>query len=924
MANAIYTVKKGDTLSHIATYGRPANGTTSPKYYPSVNQMVSWNNIKNRNLIYVGQKLIIGSKKDSSGNSSNKVTPSSSSNSSNAGSPTITAFGLQADTDNNYFAFWNWGKDHTDHYEYIWYYTTSDGRQFIGNEGQSNNKECTYSPPANAKTIKFKVKAVSTTHEVNKQQVNWWTSNWSSVKSLTIKEEQLSAPSSPSVEIDKFTLTAKIENVDEKVKQIEFQIVKDNASLFKTAKVNVSYRSAYYSCSINAGSEYKVRCRAIKDSNISEWSEYSSPSGTIPSTPSKIITMRAESKTSIYLAWTKVNNAKSYDIEYATDKTYFDNTADTQTQTGIEQTYFTLTGLESGKTYFARVRANNDSGSSGWSSISSVIIGSKPIPPTTWSSNTTIMVGEDLYLYWIHNTEDGSSETEARVEIIYDGLKTETSVPNDKIDDEDHKDDTKFLKVDTTKYTEGTTIKWRVRTRGITNEWSDWSVQREVNIYAKPTLELHLLNNNEEDTITLESFPFYIKGIPGPNTQAPIGYSVIVKANQTYAATDRIGNPITISEGDEVFSKYYDTNNRVLMLQLGPELIDLENGINYTLTVSASMDSGLSGTSEIIFSVAWTDIQYEPTAEIGINSDSVAAYIRPYCMHTPTKQYMLTTFGDPDENGEVEYYMDSQRREVDVKNGEVLTNAYYLNEDELDENGQPTKVYMVYEGENSKGTTVQYYETLGDEELVPNIYLSVYRREFDGSFVEIASNLENNRQTFITDPHPALDYARYRIIAMDKNTGAISYSDTVAYPINEKSIIIQWDEEWRKFDVTDETSELAEPPWSGSLLRLPYNIDVSDENTTDVEMTEYIGRKHPVSYYGTQVGQTSKWDTEIPAYDKETIYNLRRLAIWLNDVYVREPSGSGYWAHIKVSFSQTHLETTIPVSFDITRVEGGI
>lgn len=43
---AYYSVKSGDTLSSIAK-----------KYNTTVNQLVSWNNIKNKNLIYPGQKL---------------------------------------------------------------------------------------------------------------------------------------------------------------------------------------------------------------------------------------------------------------------------------------------------------------------------------------------------------------------------------------------------------------------------------------------------------------------------------------------------------------------------------------------------------------------------------------------------------------------------------------------------------------------------------------------------------------------------------------------------------------------------------------------------------------------------------------------------------------------------------------------------
>lgn len=136
-------------------------------------------------------------------------------------------------------------------------------------------------------------------------------------------------------------------------------------------------------------------------------------------------------------------------------------------------------------------------------------------------------------------------------------------------------------------------------------------------------------------------------------------------------------------------------------------------------------------------------------------------------------------------------------------------------------------------------------------------------------------------------------------------------------------MIIQWDEEWTSFDYTNE-DEFEEQPWSGSMLKLPYNIDVSESNDIDVSLIEYIGRKHPVSYYGTQLREVSTWNVEIPSEDKETIYALRRLKAWAGDVYVREPSGLGYWAQVKVSFSQKHCEVTIPVTLDITRVEGGM
>ena len=144
------------------------------------------------------------------------------------------------------------------------------------------------------------------------------------------------------------------------------------------------------------------------------------------------------------------------------------------------------------------------------------------------------------------------------------------------------------------------------------------------------------------------------------------------------------------------------------------------------------------------------------------------------------------------------------------------------------------------------------------------------------------------------------------------------------YPVGGKSVVIQWDEDWSEFDPSGESNELEQQPWMGSMLILPYNIDVSDNYKPDTELVEYIGRKHPVSYYGTQQGVSATWNISIPKNDKDTLYALRRLSVWMGNVYVREPSGSGYWANIVVSFSQKHAELTIPVTFSITRVEGGV
>ena len=360
-----------------------------------------------------------------------------------------------------------------------------------------------------------------------------------------------------------------------------------------------------------------------------------------------------------------------------------------------------------------------------------------------------------------------------------------------------------------------------------------------------------------------------------------------------------------ISKGQEIYSKFYDTNSE-LSLEILPSSLDLENNIEYTVICTATMNTGLNVEDKIDFLVSWTESKYYPNAEIIFDNKTLCTHIRPYCDTYPMRFYKVDYNSSRGEFKRTDIILDPL-------DGTSINNAYTKNYNDL-----------VFLGTDKDGQTIFFTVAQSEESvLVENITLSVYRKEYDGRFVEIAKGIKNTDNTYVTDPHPSLDYARYRIIAIDDLTGSVSYTDIPSFYIGIKSVIVQWDETWSSFK-TISNEPLNEITWSGSMLKLPYNIDVSDSNNIDVSLIEYIGRSHPVSYYGTQLGISSTWNVEILKSDKETIYGLRRLAIYMGDVYVREPSGSGYWANISVSFGQKHCETTIPVTLNIKRVEGGV
>lgn len=829
MANVTYTVKSGDTLSGIAS-----------KYNTTVDKLRRINGIDNPDLIYIGQVLTI-SKSDGTS------TPVVDTTNATSNTVTIQNFGLQSTTTRTVFATWLWDKANTENYRAVWSYYI-DGIWFIGSDSTVENKESIYTAPENSSRVRFRVIPLSATRTVNRKETTYWTADWSTYEVYSFSDNPPEQPNTPDVEINKYTLLAVLDNLELNADSIQFQVVKDNSTVFKTSNTTIKYADptsktggyARYSCLVDAGSEYKVRCRSVRGDLKSDWSAYSSNVSTIPSTPASLDICRANSETSVYLEWRSVTAATGYDIEYTTKKSYFDVTNETTVVSTGEFNYYEVTGLETGQEYFFRVRATNDSGESPWGGIKSVTIGKEPAAPTTWSSTTTCITGDSLTLYWVHNAEDNSTQRYAEVEIYFNDVKETHTIRS-----VDEKDDEKTMHyvVDTSPYVEGTKVLWRVRTAGVTEVYGDWSTQRTVDIYAPVTLVLSATNQNGDTLETLESYPFYISGVPGPDTQTPISYHVTITATEAYETVDSYGNTKTVNAGSEVYSKHFDTDQD-LVLELSAGDVDLKNNIRYTVTCTVSMNSGLNTTESTSFVVSWTEVPYAPNAEVSVDMDTLTASIRPYC---------------EDENGN----------------------------------------------------------------LIEGIILSVYRREYNGAFTEIATGIDNTSNTFVTDPHPSLDFARYRIVAMTESTGAVSYYDMPGYPVGETSIIIQWDDSWRNFDTTN-ADAMAEAPWSGSLLRLPYNVDVSENFDPDVTLVKYIGRAHPVGYYGTQLGETATWSTDIPKRDRNTLYAVRRLAGWMGNVYVREPSGTGYWANVTVSFNQKHRELTIPITLNITRVEGGV
>lgn len=744
---------------------------------------------------------------------------------------------------------------------------------------------------------------------------------------------------------------------------------------------------ASHTFTVKAGATYKVCCRSYKDNNYSEWGDYTASVETkpdkvelkdpVPKSTTSIYVEWTSSATAKSYTLEYTNDADGF--YEGVQSTSANTEALNYTVNGL------ITGTT--YSFRVRAKNNDGEMSDWSEIKTCTIGSDPTAPTTWSSTTTAIAgEGETVSLYWIHNSTDGSAQKSAEVTLTFEGVNNISLIQNDisvelgKIEGisvsgksvkytiaastaESDINATHSLVIDTHNYEDGATITWNVVTVGTTGRASEASMDRIVHIYSKPTVYLTVTDSSASEVGTmyykveylaesnvylktpetiemvsgtvvsgkftatgeqvrtytsdgktlyycvvedaaLNAFPFNVNVQVDTNTtiQKPVEYHLTVTANESYDTVDNFGNPKIVTPEELLYSKHFSagSNETTLTAEISAQDVSLSNGQSYTVKCVVAMDSGIIVEASTEVSISWSSQSYSLNAEIGVDRDNCSVYLRPYCEIVQTVYYRVTYSGN-------QYFLNTSTK-YDYVYGSALLDT------------STTTGEQVYYGTLDTGEAI-YYTIKEESTPITNVWLAVYRREYDGTFTEIISGLDASKNSFVTDPHPSLDFARYRVTAKDKATGMISYSDIANYHIGEKAIIVQWNEPYTSYAVSED--ELGIANRSETLLRLLYNIDVSNSRDPDVSLIKYIGRKHPVSYHGTQVGEKASWSATVPKDDTETVYTLQRLQAWSGDVYVREPSGTGFWANVKVSMSKNHLDTVIPVTLDITRVEGG-
>lgn len=627
-----------------------------------------------------------------------------------------------------------------------------------------------------------------------------------------------------------------------------------------------SYRKMAWPDGLDKGVVHYFKVKKVlgEDSVYATYSSDGIISATIPQTRENLqkpTNLAATERNGLRLSWSgnALLSGESFQVQYTSNPYAFeDNALDDIEEASLEESagtshVLTLTEVEHGVTWYARVRRMAQDAVSQWAGpVECAIAPDKSTSenlgaPTASSTNMSYAQGDAIVFAWVHNSEEGSAQSAYQLvlEVLerggWENLETYSGTT----------DTAKAVSVSSLQVADGARIRWAVRTQGLyPGYWSPWSRTQVFDVYSAPVAMVEL-DTLDGDSVTMEeplhSLPLRFHVFAGASggsseTNMPIECAIQVAAAQAHDATAPDGSAVHIAEGQTIWSATFGSELFVpghgWRVTAGPDELALVPYVAYQVSATVVTAQGMRAeAAPVYFQADWDGTVPQPVATVTFSDYSYTATVIPRC----------EVGGD---------------------------------------NDQP--------------------------ELAEGVELSVYRVEFDGSTVLVADRLANDGQSGVEDPHAAFGKSTYRVVATDTATGAKAYGDFSARNEVDR-IVVQWDE--------STVGGLFPIGYEANRLELDRNVTWQHGFDREMALRKYQGQQDPVAHFGTGRGHTMHLTAGLLAdFDDVQREMLRKLTAYRGEVYVREPSGVGYWAVVKVGISGSNARMVQPVTLDVTRV----
>lgn len=335
----------------------------------------------------------------------------------------------------------------------------------------------------------------------------------------------------------------------------------DGGAFALIATVNGTLAS-YYDSSTSPNHSYRY---AVSSGNEGGWSDlvYTGTTYNTPCAPGKPSGARTTgSKIALSFA-NDANTATATEIQRSSDRSSWTTIA----TTSGKATGYTDAAID-GYSYY---RARNTRGSlvSAWSPISDAVV--SPCPPAAptlvapASGSPLLKSSTQIEFSWRHNPIDGSSQTAAQLQYSTDAANWATVDVS-----------TAQSVAVANQFALNATVYWRVRTKGVFDGWGPWSANRSFSVRQSPQIAI----TSPGPVIVNLPIDVAIQYVDASGTLAQ-ATAVFKRPDGTTAATVDMGASTSAMVPKGTFAP--------------------ENGVTYTLEVTARSTSGLQNSQSLQF-----------------------------------------------------------------------------------------------------------------------------------------------------------------------------------------------------------------------------------------------------------------------------------------------------------------------------------
>lgn len=301
-----------------------------------------------------------------------------------------------------------------------------------------------------------------------------------------------------------------------------------------------------------------------------------------------------------------------------------------------------ISGLETGVTWYIRVRLKSGDGDSAtygpYSSIESIDLSSAPSIPTLFLSDSVITEDGSVTASWAYVTTDGTAQAFAEIcEATIGSCGITYSEPIARTQTAQHI--TIRPSDPDVNWTAGTVHSLCVRVTSASGKVSDaWSdpvsvtvaEPLEVTIAQTSLVEQTIIDDVEEGishtALTLTETPLTVTAL-GAGAEGTT--TITIERDGSYHIDRPDENPFDGNDG-EVIALMHVTGEQQVSIANEQLLGPLDDGARYRLTATISDELGQTATSEpIVFEVKWTHQALIPRARAAMDQERFATFITP-------------------------------------------------------------------------------------------------------------------------------------------------------------------------------------------------------------------------------------------------------------------------------------------------------